>query len=113
MGAVTHPFQRWPQTRRRLALMCAVIAALVPAVAGAVVKPLHEGQIGEGIVEFELAGSVERAEAILAVWRAEGVVDEAKRIQIFDLLYPLIYAAAVAGACVAAAGAWRRAGRVR
>lgn len=77
-------------------------------------KPLHEDEPGgESIVEFELAGSVERADEILATWRDEGVIDEAKAIQAFDLLYPLIYAAALAGGCVAAAGAWDRAGRSR
>ena len=112
-AALTHPFQRWPRRRRRLALVSVVIAALLPAVAGVVVKPLHEDRTGHGIVGFELAGSVDRAEEILDVWRAEGVVDDAKAIQVFDLLYPLIYVAAIAGGCVAAAGAWRRAGRGR
>jgi hypothetical protein len=110
---LTHPFERWPRRRRRLALVSVVIAALVPAVALAVVTPLHEDRTGQGIVEFELAGSVERAEAILDVWRARGVVDAAQAIQVFDLLYPLIYVAAIAGGCVAAAGAWRGAGRAR
>jgi hypothetical protein len=41
------------------------------------------------------------------------VIDDAKKIQVFDLVYPLIYSAALAGGCVAAAGAWRRAGRPR
>ena len=39
------------------------------------------------------------------------MTDDAKAIQVFDLLYPLIYSAALAGGCVAAAGAWGRAGR--
>jgi hypothetical protein len=114
MTALSHPFQRWPVTRRRAALACVVLVALLPVVLGAIVKPLHEGEPGgESIVDFELAGSVERAEEILATWRAEDVLDEAKAIQILDLLYPLVYAAALAGCCVAAAGAWRRAGRPR
>jgi hypothetical protein len=113
MASLTHPFQRWPRTRRRAALICAVVATLLPSAAALAVQPLHEGKTGQGIIEFELAGSVERAEAILATWRAEGVVDDAKAIQVFDLVYPLIYAAALAGGCVAAAGAWRRAGRAR
>jgi hypothetical protein len=90
-----------------------VVAALLPTVLGVVTKPLHEDVTGESIVDFELAGSVERADEIIAAWRAEDVVDEAKAIQIFDLVYPLIYSAALAGACVAAAGAWRRRGRGR
>jgi hypothetical protein len=77
-----------------------------------VVKPLHEDEPGgESIVAFELAGSVDRANEILDTWRAEGVLEDARAIQIFDLVYPLVYAAALAGGCVAAAGAWRRAGR--
>jgi hypothetical protein len=108
-----HPFQRWPRRRRRLALACVAVAALIPTVGGLIVKPLHEDETGDGIVEFELAGSVDRADEILATWRVEGVVDNAKRIQTFDLIYPLIYAAALAGGCIAVAGAWRRAGRAR
>ena len=88
--------------------------ALAPVVAGTVVKPLKEDEPGgASIVDFELAGSVERADEILATWSAQGVTDDAKAIQTFDLLYPLIYAAALAGGCVAAAGAWGRARRPR
>jgi hypothetical protein len=93
--------------------MAVAVAALLPTVLGAVTHPLHEDVTGESIVDFELAGSVDRANEILAAWRAEGVIDDAKAIQVFDLLYPVIYSAALAGACVAAAGAWRRRGRGR
>jgi hypothetical protein len=87
---------------------------VLPIVLGSIVHPLHENEAGgESIVDFELAGSVDRANEILATWRAEGVLDDAKRIQIFDLIYPLIYAAALAGGCLAAAAAWGRAGRAR
>ena len=90
-----------------------MVAALLPTVLGVVTKPLHEDVTGDSIVDFELAGSVERADEIIAAWRAEDVIDEAKAIQIFDLVYPLIYSVALAGACVAAAEAWRRRGRPR
>jgi hypothetical protein len=114
MTALRHPFQRWPASGRRAALVCVTFVALLPTVLGAIVQPLHEGEPGgESIVEFELAGSVERAEEILATWRAEEVLDEAKAIQVFDLLYPLVYAAALAGCCLAAAGVWQRAERPR
>ena len=86
---------------------------MLPTILGAVTKPLHEDVTGESIVDFELAGSVNRADEILAKWRAEDVIDNAKAIQIFDLVYPLIYSTALAGACVAAAEAWRRRGRSR
>jgi hypothetical protein len=111
---MTHPFQTWPPVRRRPALIGITVAAALPVVLGAIVKPLHEGDPGgESIVDFELAGSVDRAKEILATWRAEGVIDDAKAIQVFDLVYPLIYAAALAGCCLAAASAWRRFGRPR
>jgi hypothetical protein len=109
---LTHPFQRWPRSRRRLALVVVAIVALLPTVLGTITKPLHEDVTGESIVDFELAGSVDRADDILAAWRAEGVIDNAKAIQVFDLVYPLIYSVALAGACVAAAAAWRRRGRL-
>ena len=93
--------------------MVVAVAAFVPTVLGVVTEPLHEDVTGESIIDFELAGSVDRADEILAAWRAEGVIDNAKAIQVFDLLYPLIYSAALAGACIAAAEAWRRRGRRR
>lgn len=109
-----HPFQTWPPSRRRLALVCLTVLAVLPVALGTVVHPLHEDKPGgESIVDFELAGSVDRAQEILATWRAEGVIDDAKAIQTFDLVYPLIYSAALAGLCIAAAGAWSRAGRSR
>ena len=114
LAALEHPLQRWPRRHRRPALVCVALAALLPTVLGSIVQPLHEGDPGgESIIDFELAGSVERTEEILATWRAEGVLDDAKAIQIFDLIYPLVYAAALAGGCIAAAGAWQRAGRPR
>ena len=91
--------------------MVLTIAAVLPVALGAVTKPLHEDVTGESIIDFELAGSVDRANEILAAWEAEDVVDDAKAIQLFDLVYPLIYSFAIAGLCVAAAGAWRRRGR--
>lgn len=112
MATLTHPLQRWPRERRRLAFACLAVAALLPLVLGTFVHPLHEDKPGgESIIEFELAGSVSRAQEILNTWHAEGVIDEAKAIQVLDLIYPFIYAAALAGGCIAAAGAWRRLGR--
>jgi hypothetical protein len=110
---LSHPFERWPRRRRRLALVVVVVAALLPTVLDAVTDPLHGDVTGESIVDFELAGSVDQAEEIIAAWRDEGVIDEAKAIQVFDLVYPLIYSAALAGICAAAAEAWRRRGRSR
>lgn len=109
---MTHPFERWPRTRRRLALVVVSCAAILPLLISSIATPLAEDEPGgRSIIDFELAGSVGEANEILATWRQAGVIDEAKRIQLFDILFPLIYASALAGACVAAAGAWQAAGR--
>jgi hypothetical protein len=109
---MAHPFETWPRSRRKEIFVAVVVIALLPTVLGFFVKPLHEDEPGgESIIEFELAGSVDRANEILDKWRAEGVLDNAKTIQVFDLVYPLIYASALAGGCLLAAGAWRGAGR--
>src|SRR4051812_29996651 len=113
MGRLSrHPFETWPRKRRRLALILITVAAVLPTLLGAITKPLHEDATGESIVDFELAGSVDRANDILDAWEHEDVIDDAKAIQVFDLVYPLIYSFALAGLCVAAAGAWRRRGQV-
>jgi hypothetical protein len=109
---MAHPFERWPRSRRRLALIAITVLAVLPTIGGEIAKPLHEDVTGETIIDFELAGSVDRAEEILGAWQAEDVIDDAKAIQVFDLVYPLIYSAALAGLCIAAAGAWRRRGRL-
>jgi hypothetical protein len=107
-----HPFERWPRTRRRLALVTVICAAILPLVSSSVTTPLAENEPGgRSIVDFELAGSVDETKEILATWQSAGVLDDAKSIQLFDIVFPLIYCSALAGACVAAAGAWRRAGR--
>ncbi len=110
MRPTSHPLQHWPARRRRLAFGCVLGATLVITVLAAVATPLPDDAT---IVDFELAGSVERTQEILGAWRSEGVIGDAKAIQLFDLVYPLIYAAALAGGCIAAAGAWERAGRPR
>src|SRR5918998_539058 len=110
MARLTHPFERWPRNNRRRILILLAIVAVLPAILDPITDPLHTDVHGESIIDFELAGTVERAEEIRAAWEAEGVVDDAKAIQIFDLVYPLIYGFALAGGCVAAAGGWRRRG---
>lgn len=109
---VPHPFERWPRANRRR-LLLAVIAA---AIALQVVLALLDGPLrdtGDGTIAFEVAGSPERSGEIVAGWRAEGLVANAAFIDGLDFLFAPLYAAAIAGACVAAAGAWRRRGRER
>ncbi len=58
-----HPFERWPRSRRRLAAVIVAIAAILPLVLSALTTPLAENEPGgESIIDFELAGSEERAQ---------------------------------------------------
>jgi sugar phosphate isomerase/epimerase len=77
-------------------------------------RPLRENEPGgHGIVSFEFAGSVRRANEILTTWRAAGVEQMAKYVQLLDVVYPVVYAAALAGCAIAAGHALRRAGADR
>lgn len=72
-------------------------------------SPLRE--TGNGTVDFEVAGTAERAGEIVSSWRANGVLEDAAFIDGLDFLFAPLYAAAIAGGCVAASSAWRRSGR--
>ena len=68
-----HPFERFPRTHRRLALICIGLLAFAPVLAGTVVKPLHEDEPGgKSIIDFELAGSVEDASEVLTAGAPRG-----------------------------------------
>lgn len=109
MSLPPHPLTDWPRTHRGAALIALAALATVPLVLNVLLEPLGS----EDIVAFELAGSVSRTEEILAAWRAEEVIDVAKGIQLADIVYPFVYALAIAGGCVGAAAAWARAGNAR
>lgn len=109
MSLPPHPLTHWPRSHRGAALIALSVLAVVPMILNVVLQPLGS----EDIVAFELAGSVTRTEEILAAWRAENVIDVAKGIQLADIVYPFIYALAIAGGCVGAAAAWARAGNAR
>ena len=109
MALPEHPLTHWPANHRGAALIALSIASAVPLILNAALQPLGS----EDIVAFEVAGSVARTEEILAAWRAEDVVGIAKGIQLADIVYPFVYALAIAGGCVGAAAAWARAGNAR
>jgi hypothetical protein len=73
--------------------------------------PLRDS--GDGTVDFELAGSTERAGQIVDNWRAHDLLANAAFIDGIDFLFAPLYAAAIAGGCLAAAGAWRSQGHRR
>lgn len=102
-----HPFTTRPRRHRAAWLWTLTAITVLTTVLGVMLQPLGD----EDIVAFELAGSVDRVDEILATWRAEDVIGVAKAIQLGDIVYPFIYAFAIAGGCVGAAAAWTRAGR--
>jgi hypothetical protein len=109
---LTHPFERLPRTGRRRALLVLIVAAIAMQVVLALLDgPLRD--TGDGTVDFEVAGSAERAGQIVDNWRAHDLIANAAFIDGVDFLFALLYTAAIAGGCVAAAGAWRSRGRRR
>jgi hypothetical protein len=73
---VTHPFERWPRVNRRRILLAVVAAAIEMLVLLAILDaPLRK--TGDGTIGLPLAGTAERAQEIVASWRAEGVLDNA------------------------------------
>jgi hypothetical protein len=105
-----HPLERWPRERRRPALTAAIVAAVAMWVLLRLLDaPLRD--TGDGTIPLEVAGSPERAEEILDGWRADDVLANGAFLNGIDLLFPPLYVAALAGACIAAAAGWRRRGR--
>jgi hypothetical protein len=110
---VTHPFEQWPRARRRPALLALIAAAIAMFVVLTLLdSPLRRTDEG-GTVALEVAGSSDRASEIKDAWRAEDVLDNGAFIDGLDFLFAPLYAASLAGGCVAAAGAFRRIGRER
>jgi hypothetical protein len=110
----SHPFERWPRKHRNALLWIVGVLAALPIPLTYVLSPLRENEPGgHDIVSFELAGSVQRANEILATWRAAGVEQTAKYVQLVDFVYPVLYASALAGCAIAAGHALRRAGAAR
>jgi hypothetical protein len=95
-------------------LWVASLVAALPIPLLYILTPLRENEPGgHDIASFELAGSVERANEILGTWRAVGVERMAKYLQLFDVVYPVLYAVALAGCAIAAGHALRRVGAAR
>jgi hypothetical protein len=108
---MSHPFESFPRTGRRRALITVIAAAITLFIVLTVLDaPLRASDEG-GTVPLEVAGSTDRAAEIKEAWRAEGVLDDGAFIDGLDFLYAPLYAAALAGGCVAAAGTFRRLGR--
>jgi hypothetical protein len=110
---VTHPFEHWPSAGRRPILIALIASSIAMFVLLSVLdRPLRDSGEG-GTVELEVAGGVSEASRIKEAWRADGVLDDAAFIDGLDFLFAPLYAAALAGACVAAAASFGRRGHER
>jgi hypothetical protein len=108
-----HPLEDWPPTGRRQALIALIVASIAMFVLLSLLdQPLRDTEEG-GTVTLELAGSVDRATEIKENWRREGLLEDGAFIDGIDFLFAPLYSLALAGGCVAAAGALRRIGRER
>lgn len=111
-----HPFQGLsPRQRRRLfgwALGLTLVAAVILQI---IDEPLITPAAPQGIVSFELAGTPQRAAAILQSWDAEARLHAAFSLG-FDYLFMLAYASAIALGVLwvgeGLAGGWGRLGVV-
>lgn len=100
-----HPFERWPTRRRGLALAAAAAATVAAELPLVLVNgPLTNDAAGSGIVSLQLAGSADRATAIVEAWRADDVLHLAGFSLGLDFLLMPLYAVVIAGLCVWAAG---------
>jgi hypothetical protein len=108
---MSHPFETWPSSGRRPLLIASIGAAITMLLILSLLDaPLRDA--GDGIIPLETAGSVAAATRITDPWRASGVLENAAFGLGLDFLFAPLYAAALAGASVAAAAAFRRRGRV-
>ncbi len=100
-----HPFESISSARRRQFFYPLLgLALLIMMVMNWVGLPLNTPAAPNGIVSFELAGSPERAAAMLNSWDADAHA-RAAFIQGLDFLFPAVYSTTVALGCIMAASA--------
>jgi hypothetical protein len=102
MTQLTHPLAAIPSDKRTRVFVPLLIATLVITFLFRFIGPAQPT-----IVDFELAGSVPKAQAIIDAW------NETDRIRAgfslgFDYLYMPVYSTTIALACVMAAGGLKR-----
>jgi hypothetical protein len=108
MSQLTHPLNAIPAAKRARVFVPLLIATLVITFLFRFIGPAQPtGGWTPTIVDFELAGSVEKAQSIINAW------NETDRIRAgfslgFDYLYMPVYSTTIALACVMAAGVLQR-----
>ncbi len=109
MTQLIHPLVAIPSDRRARVFVPLLVATLVITFLFRFIGPAQPT-----IVDFELAGSVPKAQAIIDAWNENDRIRAGFSLG-FDYLYMPVYSTTIALACVMAAGvlkrrAWRTAG---
>ena len=109
MNQLTHPLNTIPSDKRARVFVPLLIVTLVITLLFRFIGPAQPT-----IVDFELAGSVDNAQAIIDAWTDTDRIRAGFSLG-FDYLYMPVYSTTIALACLLAAGvlrhiAWRTAG---
>jgi len=101
---MTHPFQMLtPASARRAFIPLLVITLVVMALLNMVSTPLTTQAAPLGIISYELAGNVAKAQSILDSWDSLTQIHAGFALG-FDYVFMLAYSATIGLACVMAAG---------
>ena len=102
MTQLTHPLAAIPSDKRARVFVPLLMATLVITFLFRFIGPAQPT-----IVDFELAGSVPKAQAIIDAWNANDRIRAGFSLG-FDYLYMPVYSTTIALACVMAAGVLKR-----
>jgi hypothetical protein len=102
MTQLTHPLAAIPSGKRTRVFVPLLIATLAITFLFRFIGPAQPT-----IVDFELAGSVEKAGQIISAWNATDRIRAGFSLG-FDYLYMPVYSTTIALACVLAAGVLKR-----
>ena len=102
MTQLAHPLALIPSDKRTRVFVPLLIATLVITFLFRFIGPAQPT-----IVDFELAGSVPKAQAIIDAWNANDRIRAGFSLG-FDYLYMPVYSTTIALACVMAAGVLKR-----
>lgn len=102
---VSSPFSWWSTGAQKLAFgLLTPLAILCAFIMTRIGQPLVEA--GADIVDFELAGTLSSAQAILQMWGGEGQIYAGLSLGL-DYLFLLLYGSAISLGCVLVARFWR------
>src|SRR5512136_1503012 len=102
MTPLTHPLAAIPSDKRTRVFVPLLVATLIITFLFRFIGPAQPT-----IVDFELAGSVDKADQIMGAWNATDRIRAGFSLG-FDYLYMPVYSTTIALACVMAAGVLKR-----